>query len=281
VKYLSIIFLAFFLLGATTKISSPSVPVGGTVAVFSNLEGAWQPPVSGAIKDGFMRADGAQVPASCTKCKIPAGTVLPDLTDKMLRGATTSGASVGSDSGSGSVTLVAEQIPQMTTSAITHQTVSGTFASTEHDHNFAHVHQALFFYDYSIEFSIRGLSSIDDRVGTWSNYSATWPGGESAFIPVVPYMVFNTLGSDSGIGSSTLSMNSTQQGQAYTGGALSPPSGNGGSDSKTSAPAGTESVSTSGGSSTLTVGSASPSLVNISVPTIPSSTTTIFVIRVY
>jgi hypothetical protein len=74
-----------------------SVPIGGMVAVMPNTHAnAWQPPASGQIKDGFMRADGATVPA-CSDCVIPAGQVLPNMNAKYPRGNTTSGTAGGSN----------------------------------------------------------------------------------------------------------------------------------------------------------------------------------------
>jgi len=72
------------------------VPIGGLVAVMPNTHAnAWQPPATGAIKDGFMRADGAVVPA-CADCVIPAGTTTPNMVTRFLKGSTTSGTTGGS-----------------------------------------------------------------------------------------------------------------------------------------------------------------------------------------
>lgn len=72
------------------------VPVGGLVAVMPNTHAnAWQPPAMGAIKDGFMRADGAVVP-TCADCVIPTGTATPNMVTRFLKGSTTSGTTDGS-----------------------------------------------------------------------------------------------------------------------------------------------------------------------------------------
>jgi len=72
------------------------VPIGGMVAVMPNTHAnAWQPPATGVIKDGFMRADGAVVPA-CSDCVIPAGATLPNMVSRFPKGSTTSGTTAGS-----------------------------------------------------------------------------------------------------------------------------------------------------------------------------------------
>jgi hypothetical protein len=72
------------------------VPIGGMVAVMPNTHAnAWQPPTTGVIKDGFMRADGAVVP-TCADCVIPAGTATPNMVTRFTKGSTTSGATAGS-----------------------------------------------------------------------------------------------------------------------------------------------------------------------------------------
>jgi hypothetical protein len=72
------------------------VPIGGMVAVMPNTHAnAWQPPATGVIKDGFMRADGAVVP-TCADCVIPAGTTMPNMVSRFPKGSTTSGTTAGS-----------------------------------------------------------------------------------------------------------------------------------------------------------------------------------------
>ncbi len=83
-------------------VSGPgSVPIGGMVAVMPNIQAsdAWQPPASGVIKDGFMRADGHTITAQNVTdgSKLRAGTVLPSMTAKYPRGNTTSGTTGGAN----------------------------------------------------------------------------------------------------------------------------------------------------------------------------------------
>jgi len=77
------------------------VPLGGLVAVMPNIDAinAWQPPVTGVIKDGFMRADGTIITLSHVNkgCLLAVGTVLPSMTAKYLKGNTTSGTTNGSN----------------------------------------------------------------------------------------------------------------------------------------------------------------------------------------
>ena len=84
------------------------VPLGGMVAVMPTLHAnAWQPPASGAIKDGFMRADGATVSAqNVTDGSVfPAGTVLPNMVGNYPKGDTTSGGTGGSTTITSNVTV--------------------------------------------------------------------------------------------------------------------------------------------------------------------------------
>ena len=66
-----------------------AVPLGGLVAVMPNIDVviAWQPPATGEIKDGFMRADGTAITSTHKGlgCKLTVGTLLPNLTAKYLR----------------------------------------------------------------------------------------------------------------------------------------------------------------------------------------------------
>ena len=92
----------------STGVTSPPgmVPVGGLVAVMPNIQltDAWQPPATGVIKDGFMRANGHIITAQnvIDGSKLRAGTVLPNMETKYLRGNSTSGTTNGSNSVSAS-----------------------------------------------------------------------------------------------------------------------------------------------------------------------------------
>ena len=75
-----------------------SVPLGCMIVAMPNIDAvnSWQPPLSGAIKDGFMRADGTIINAGHISqgCLLAVGTVLPNMIQKYPRGNTTSGALV-------------------------------------------------------------------------------------------------------------------------------------------------------------------------------------------
>lgn len=90
------------------------VPLGGIVPVAPAIDAtnAWQPPSSGVIKDGFMRADGTTISISHRNagCKLATGTVLPNMVNRYPRGNTTSGST---GTGSNTVTLGTANIPQM------------------------------------------------------------------------------------------------------------------------------------------------------------------------
>lgn len=95
--------------------SSPPgmVPIGGMVTVMPNIQAtdAWQPPATGVIKDGFMRADGHIITAQnvADGSMLRVNTTLPDMRNKYARGNTTSGGTGGANT----VTLAANQIPQL------------------------------------------------------------------------------------------------------------------------------------------------------------------------
>lgn len=133
--------------GTTTisEVSSPGVvPVGGMIVVMPTLDAAaYQPPATGIVDSfGFMRADGAQVPGSCTDCVLPIGTYTPNMVSMVVRGATTScdgtvacnSASGGSDNVTPTGTV---SQPTLTGDAVARSTwfatdgVTATFGGTD------------------------------------------------------------------------------------------------------------------------------------------------------
>jgi len=122
-----------------------SVPIGGMVAVMPTIDAAtWQPPATGAIKDGFMRADGHQITAANVSAGsvIPEGVYLPNMVSMVARGGTAScDGSIACQSktgGNDSVALVSGNLPNHTHSA-------GTFEITEN--HFDHGHSDNFSVD--------------------------------------------------------------------------------------------------------------------------------------
>lgn len=84
------------------KIVGPgSIPIGGMVAIMNHIDGvnAWQPPASGVIKNGFMRADGTTITQAHRNngCKFSVSTVLPNMTNRIIKGGSTSNSTGGSD----------------------------------------------------------------------------------------------------------------------------------------------------------------------------------------
>jgi len=112
------------------------VPIGGVVAVVPNLHAnLWQPPSSGAIKDGFMRADGNTIP-SCSDCKIPSGTTLPNMVGRYVKGNSTSGTLTGASSRQ----LISNNIPALSKAATLGGQVDGSGNATTHTHSYDHSH---------------------------------------------------------------------------------------------------------------------------------------------
>ena len=160
--------------------SSPPgmVPIGGIVAVYPTAHAnAWQPPASGAIKDGFMRADGGTVPA-CSDCIIPAGAALPDLRSQLLKGGVTTSGGTG---GASSYILAANQIPQL----------SGSFgsggASANHTHGGTtdgggdHVHwihnAGGWISDPGGDCNFAGLGGVGPNCSGYNNNTFIWSTG--------------------------------------------------------------------------------------------------------
>ena len=173
------------------KVNSPggmtgpgSVPIGGMVAVMPNTHAnAWQPPASGQIKDGFMRADGGTVP-TCSDCVIPAGQVLPNMNGSFPKGATTSGTLTAAQK------LAGSHIPQLSTSytpaGTVGVTISGSapsltgttsFASTAHTHSGASLAAYIDAQGTTLHISRRSISSWTADVYANLNFGATTASG--------------------------------------------------------------------------------------------------------
>jgi len=149
------------------------VPIGGMVAVMSHLSGAWAPPASGFIKDGFMRADGNTVP-SCGGCALE-GVTLPNMVNQLAKGnATSSSVSAGSNNVAG---------------------LSGTVSKADwnddqstHNHHYA---IALYDYNYGPSGVGAGMGTGGIYIGGVFNYSGvstgTWAGASSTLAIGAPY----------------------------------------------------------------------------------------------
>jgi hypothetical protein len=124
-------------INANAFFGAGAVPIGGMVTVMPTFNvNCWQPPATGVVKDGFMRADGGTVPAGCV---IPVGTVLPNMITKYPRGNTTSGTTGGANT----VTLAANQIPQLSSSFTSgNQSTDHTHTATTGGQSANHTHTA-------------------------------------------------------------------------------------------------------------------------------------------
>lgn len=96
------------------------VPVGGVIYSFPHLSGAYQPPASGQVKDGWMRPDGSVVPAGYAL----EGVTLPDFSAKRFL----AGSTAASNSSLGKNT------------AETKGSVETGYDTASHDHNMKHGH---------------------------------------------------------------------------------------------------------------------------------------------
>lgn len=111
------------------------VPVGGMLAVMPSANSnAWQPDSGCAIKDGYVRAGNSLgttcVVPTCSDCGIPAGTTLPNMNNKFIRGNTTSNTSGGGN-------VVVSEANLYTNTISTFQ--SGV-QSAPHAHTTSHTH---------------------------------------------------------------------------------------------------------------------------------------------
>ena len=86
------------------------IPIGGMISVMPTTHANfWQPPATGVIKNGFMRADGHVITQQNVDdgSVFPLNTTLPDMVDQFSRGAATSGGTGGSDNQTPSGTVTA------------------------------------------------------------------------------------------------------------------------------------------------------------------------------
>jgi hypothetical protein len=124
--------------GGAAGASTGIVPLGGIIAVTTGLAGAFSVPVSGAVSDGWQRADGAVIPGG----NAVTGST-PNLTSSVyLRGAST----YGTTGGSNTKTLTTTELPAHT-HTINH-THTDSFATAGHTHNMQHTHQVFSLYDF-------------------------------------------------------------------------------------------------------------------------------------
>ena len=264
------------------------VPIGGMVAVMPNVTGAWQPPASGAIKDGFMRADGSTVSDSGSPLN---GQALPNMTGGVYpRGNTTSGGTGGSNTHTptgtvsqptftGSATSYTVSVPShyhgfsLTAAGQSYSGNSASVSSTAHTHNSstvtinknqwntnqtAHGH-TLNRYDYAYE-------GVTGRAGVAAGRSGATLTTDTSVTNTAAWASVNATGTAAGQGggshSHTVSLNHTHLASSVSGsvGNTGGSNGNGAFNaSGTNTPSGTVSQPTFTGNSQNT----EPSYVNV------------------
>ena len=85
------------------EVANGLIPLGMVFPIMPHIFGSWQPAVSGVVNDGFIRCDGAAIPAGM---KVTGST--PDLTaNNYLRGSSVSGATGGTNT----IALNTPQLP--------------------------------------------------------------------------------------------------------------------------------------------------------------------------
>lgn len=126
---------------ATNIIAPGFVPLGGMIAVTPAIDtvNSWQPPATGVIKDGFMRADGNTVPSG--QGSPLQGKALPNMgttsggVNRYPRGSAATSWTTGAYTTGGANTqaLVLSNIPQLSTSYTPAGTTNTTGSSHSHD----------------------------------------------------------------------------------------------------------------------------------------------------
>jgi len=111
------------------------VPLGGVIAIFNNLSGAFSVPASGSVSSGWQRADGAAIPSGNTV----SGTT-PNISDgRFIRGASTSGSAVN-DPGHTHSTTINSGLSSSSVTASTATSFAGgaiTVSVPGHSHGFS------------------------------------------------------------------------------------------------------------------------------------------------
>jgi len=195
-----------------------SVPIGGMVAVMPNIDAAnaWQPPSSGVIKDGFMRADGVTIAASHRNagCKLAVGTKLPNMINSYPRGNTTStngttgmgGSNAGHYHGMGSGTLSVSIDHDHGSQSFTSGTVSAdhthTWSTTGggHEHDYVHPDEGAG-VNYGSNYLVGGLRGFTTSGGGSHSHSGTTSGISANHTHSTPVDLSNFTGSKTPTGS--------------------------------------------------------------------------------
>jgi hypothetical protein len=240
-----------------------NVPLGGIIAMTTGLTGAMAIPASGVVSNGYMRADGVAIPGGNKVSGTP-----PNLsTSVFLRGAATFGGA-----GGGTASLVAANIPQVSTSYtpagtvdISHTHGASSVTGTVDATNLTHTHT------YSGTTTTTGSSHAHDFLlpGAGGN-----PGiGGANNSDSVPANVANAY---AGVGTGQSTHTHTYSGTTDNNNGTLNHGHTFSSGSAAGQTLGTTNKSLSGTPATITVGSASPTSFNV----IPNYIDVVYLIRV-
>ena len=185
------------------------IPIGGMVAVMPGVTGAWQPPATTVVKDGFMRADGATVADAASPMN---GQVLPNMVNSFARGATTSSITPvgGSDSSTPTGTNTGSAFNG---DAINKSTWLGSSAISatraNHTHGLTSAGAALSFVSGHTLHYWRGTNSQSFQATTYSNNSTA-----ATASTVTKTSTVDLLGSTDGQSNSTITFNGNNDNMA-------------------------------------------------------------------
>jgi len=227
-------------LGTVTQLLGQTglLPLGGVVATFPNLTGAYVcATTTAADAVGFVKCNGGTIVDATSPMN---GVVVPNINNSIfLMGSTTAGSSGGNNN----TTLTTTQLPvhghgagtYATSIGISSTAASGTFASSGHNHNFAHSHAAAYF---------------SNSAGGGAGYFKDSIGNSTTTIDTGNTVMFQQNNSFAGGGQGGVQTAGTSAGTKYTSGVSSSDGGGSGSGAVTGGPSATASVS--GGTASLT-----------------------------
>lgn len=235
------------------------LPLGSVIATFPNLTGAYSTSATTAADvNGFVKCNGQVISDATSPMN---GQTVPNINNSIfIMGNTTAGTT----GGSATQTLITNNLPSHTHGAGSFATsLSGTFGSSTHTHNMAHVHMWSGI-DASLLPELYSLSAINDAsttIGTGDSVvSDTNNVNLSAGGSSIPITVNHSTGSLT---------------KYYTTGALSAPSGSG-SSAVTAAPSATASLS---GSNNVT-GTSGSTGSGTSFSILPPYITAVYLMRI-
>ena len=211
------------------------LPIGAVVGTFPNLAGTYVCATTTAADSvGYVKCNGQTIVDATSPMN---GVVIPNINNSIfLMGSTTAGSSGGNNN----TTLTTTQLPLHTHGAGSYATsLSGTFASSGHNHNFAHTHAVAYF-----------SNSAGGGAGYFKDTSVT----SSITIDTGNTVMFQQNNSFAAGGQGGVQMVGTSAGTKYSSGVSTSDGGGTGSGAVTGTPSATASL---GGSNSVTGTSAS------------------------